>query len=150
MDEDLLDEIFTNNETDEECLKVMLEVWLQKSTNPTWKDVTDALSKIGKNQLNHRCRITVVTGAAEAAQKWSVSKQRDYLICQEGALSMKICSHYMRGGTLVWCKLFACANNIYTHGCVKSFNIDYLIAKKKVVRSNLDQLDWFCRPCVRV
>ena len=75
MDEDLLDEIFTNNETDEECLKAMLEVWLQKSTNPTWKDVTDALSEIGKNQLNHGCRIPVVTGAAEAAQKLSGSKQ---------------------------------------------------------------------------
>ena len=49
MDEDLLDEIFTNNETDEECLKAMLELWLQKSMNPTWKDVTDALSTIGKN-----------------------------------------------------------------------------------------------------
>ena len=53
MDEDLVDEIFTNNETDEECIKAMLEVWLQKSLNPSWKDVTDALSKIGKNQLSH-------------------------------------------------------------------------------------------------
>ena len=48
MDEDLLDEIYVNNETDEECLKVLLEVWLQKSTNPTWINVTDALAKIGK------------------------------------------------------------------------------------------------------
>ena len=80
MDEDLVDEIFTNNETDGECLKAMLEVWLQKSINPTWKDVTDALSKIGKNQLNHRCRITVVMGMAEAAQKWSGSKQREFFL----------------------------------------------------------------------
>ena len=51
MDEDLLDEIYVNNETDEECLRVLLEVWLQKSTNPTWKNVTDAVAKIGKNWL---------------------------------------------------------------------------------------------------
>ena len=51
IDEDLLDEIYVNNETDEECLRVLLEVWLQKSTNPTWKNVTDALAKIGKNWL---------------------------------------------------------------------------------------------------
>ena len=49
MDEDLLDEIYVNNERDEECLRVLLEVWLQKSTNPTWKIVTNALAKIGKN-----------------------------------------------------------------------------------------------------
>ena len=49
MDEDLLDEIYVNNERDEECLRVLLEVWLQKSTNPTWKNVTNALAKIGKN-----------------------------------------------------------------------------------------------------
>ena len=49
MDEDLLDEIYVNNESNEECLRVLLEVWLQKSTNPTWKSVTNALAKIGKN-----------------------------------------------------------------------------------------------------
>ena len=51
LDEDLLDEIFTNTEADEECFRAMLEVWLQKSTNPTWKDVTDALSESGEDQL---------------------------------------------------------------------------------------------------
>jgi len=29
MDEDLLDEIFTNNVTDDECLRAALEQWLQ-------------------------------------------------------------------------------------------------------------------------
>ena len=51
MDGDLLDEIFTNNETDEECLSSMLEVWLEKSTNPTWKHVTDALSESREDGL---------------------------------------------------------------------------------------------------
>ena len=49
MDEDLLDEIYVNNEMDEECLRVLLKMWLQNSTNPTWKNVTDALAKIGTN-----------------------------------------------------------------------------------------------------
>ena len=62
IDEDLLDEIFTINETDEECLKAMLEVWLQKSTNLTWKDVTHALKELGNVELAeslcHRSRIS--------------------------------------------------------------------------------------------
>ena len=49
MDEGLLDEIYVNNEMDEECLRVLLNMWLQKSTNPTWKNVTDAVEKISEN-----------------------------------------------------------------------------------------------------
>ena len=51
MDEGLLDEIYVNNEMDEECLRVLLNMWLQKSTNPTWKNVTDAVEKISENWL---------------------------------------------------------------------------------------------------
>ena len=62
IDEDLLDEIFTNNETNEDCLKAVLEVWLQKSTNLTWKDVTRALKELGNvglaESLHHRSRIS--------------------------------------------------------------------------------------------
>ena len=62
MDEDLLDEIFTNNETNEDCLKAVLEVWLQKSTNLTWTDVTHALKELGNvelaESLYHRSRIS--------------------------------------------------------------------------------------------
>jgi len=49
IDEDLVDEIFTNNEGDEECLRAVLEVWMKKS--PTWTTVTDSLNKIGEDQL---------------------------------------------------------------------------------------------------
>ena len=50
IDEDLIDEIFTNNETDEECLKDILDVWLKKSS-PAWKCVAVALQKIGEDQV---------------------------------------------------------------------------------------------------
>ena len=50
MDEDLTDEIFTNNETEEECLKDILDVWLKKSS-PTWEGVADAVQKNGEDQL---------------------------------------------------------------------------------------------------
>lgn len=51
VDEDLMDEIFTNNSgMDEECLKDILEVWLKKSS-PTWKSVADVAQKIGEDQL---------------------------------------------------------------------------------------------------
>ena len=49
MDEDLLDEIFTNNETEDECLRAVLEQWLQ--IHPTFEDLSDALQKIGEKQL---------------------------------------------------------------------------------------------------
>ena len=51
MDDDLLDEIYTNHERDEECLRDMLGMWFKKSENPTWRAVTDALRKIGEGQL---------------------------------------------------------------------------------------------------
>jgi len=51
IDEDLLDEIFTNHEMNEDCLRDMLEAWFKKSENPTWRAVTDALWKIGEGQL---------------------------------------------------------------------------------------------------
>ena len=50
MDEDLVDEIWTNNNgIDEECLKNFLDMWVKKS--PTWNDVTNALQKIGEDEL---------------------------------------------------------------------------------------------------
>ena len=49
IDEDLLDEIFTNNETEDECLRAVLEQWLQ--IHPTFEDLSDALQKIGEKQL---------------------------------------------------------------------------------------------------
>ena len=51
MDEDLLDEIYTNHVMDEECLRDMLGMWFNKSENPTWRAVTDTLRKIGEGQL---------------------------------------------------------------------------------------------------
>ena len=49
IDDDLLDEIFTNNERNEECLRAVLEVWMKKS--PTWRAVADSARKIGEEQL---------------------------------------------------------------------------------------------------
>lgn len=51
VDEDLIDEIFTNsNGMDVECLNDILKIWLKKSSL-TWKCVADALHKIGEDQL---------------------------------------------------------------------------------------------------
>ena len=51
MDEHQLDKIFTNNKTNEEYLRAVLEVWLQKSNNSKWSDVANTFSKIGKDYL---------------------------------------------------------------------------------------------------
>jgi len=62
LDEDLLDEIFTNNESEEECLRVMLEVWFQKSWKPTWRVVANALVAIEENQLARQLDLLCKTG----------------------------------------------------------------------------------------
>lgn len=49
INEDLVDEIFTNKKSDGECLKTVLKEWVKKS--PTWRTVTDSLWKIGENKL---------------------------------------------------------------------------------------------------
>lgn len=51
IDEDQLDEIFTNHQRDEECLRDVLGTWFKKSVNPTWRAVTDALQQIEEGQL---------------------------------------------------------------------------------------------------
>ena len=49
LDEDQLDEIYTNNETDEACLQEMLEHYLLRSDmNHSWEEIETALEKINK------------------------------------------------------------------------------------------------------
>ena len=73
IDEDLLDEIYTNNQRDEECLRAILEVWLQISMNPKWSDVTDAILKIGKDHLALSCKIGNSDLGLSLSSKVSVS-----------------------------------------------------------------------------
>ena len=47
LDEDRLDEVFTNNERDEDCLQEMLELYMKRSDlNHSWEEVQVALEKI--------------------------------------------------------------------------------------------------------
>ena len=47
LDEDRLDEIFTNNETDEACLQEMLKHYMMRSDlNHSWEEIEAALKKI--------------------------------------------------------------------------------------------------------
>ena len=49
LDEDRLDEIFTNNETDEGCLQEMLEVHMARpDLNHSWEEIQEILKKIGE------------------------------------------------------------------------------------------------------
>jgi len=70
MDEDLLDEIFTNNATDDECLRAALEQWLK--IHPACEDLSDALQKIGESQLaellHPACKIYPLLGLSPAGQ----------------------------------------------------------------------------------
>ena len=53
LDEDILDEIFTNNATDEECLRDMLERYLMRSDlKHSWEEINKALASIEKDILN--------------------------------------------------------------------------------------------------
>ena len=54
LDDDRLDEIFTNNETDEACLHEMLEVYMARpDLNHSWEEVQEALKKArGESAVN--------------------------------------------------------------------------------------------------
>ena len=44
MSDTLLDEIFTNYNSDQDCLIQMLSFWLRNhDSHPTWRDITSAL-----------------------------------------------------------------------------------------------------------
>ena len=45
--EDRLDEIFTNNENDEACLRVMLELYMKRSDlKHSWEEIREAMRKV--------------------------------------------------------------------------------------------------------
>ena len=47
LDEDILDEIYTNNMTDEECLRDMLERYLLRNdVSHSWEEIETALSRV--------------------------------------------------------------------------------------------------------
>lgn len=49
LDEDYLDEIFTNNETDEECLQAMLELYFNNSDfDHSWKEIERAVVSVSE------------------------------------------------------------------------------------------------------
>ena len=50
FDEDLIDEIHTNNETDEACLQNCMEAWVER-LGPSWKKLSRALREIGEKSL---------------------------------------------------------------------------------------------------
>ena len=49
IDEDLVDEIFTNNQTDEACLQDCVEKWMK--LGPTWKKLANVLRGMGEERL---------------------------------------------------------------------------------------------------
>ena len=50
FDEDLIDEIDTNNDMDEGCLQVCVEMWVSK-LKPSWKKLSHALKELGEVEL---------------------------------------------------------------------------------------------------
>ena len=50
FDDDIIDEIFTNNETEEACLQDCVEQWIMR-LGPTWQKLAHVLSDMGQNSL---------------------------------------------------------------------------------------------------
>ena len=50
FDEDLIDEIDTNNDMNEGCLQVCVEMWIFK-LQPSWKKLSRALKELGEVEL---------------------------------------------------------------------------------------------------
>ena len=53
FDEDLIDEIDTNNDVDEACLQVCVEIWVTK-LQPSWEKLSHALKELGEVELAHQ------------------------------------------------------------------------------------------------
>ena len=53
FDEDLIDEVDTNNETDEACLEDCVEKWVTR-LGPSWQTLSRALTDIGEENLAQR------------------------------------------------------------------------------------------------
>ena len=50
LDEDIIDEIYTNNETDEECLRDMLRRRLMRTDlKLSWEEINEALKKVNES-----------------------------------------------------------------------------------------------------
>ena len=50
FDEYLIDEIDTNNDTDEGCLQVCVEMWVTK-LQPSWEKLSHVLKELGEVEL---------------------------------------------------------------------------------------------------
>ena len=50
FDEDLIDEIDTNNDMDEGCLQVCVEIWIFK-LHPSWEKLSHVLRDLGEEEL---------------------------------------------------------------------------------------------------
>ena len=53
FDEDLIDEVDTNNETDEACLEDCVEKWVTR-LGPSWQTLSHVLTDIGEESLAQR------------------------------------------------------------------------------------------------
>ncbi|CAI8006821.1 hypothetical protein GBAR_LOCUS4919, partial [Geodia barretti] len=53
FDEDLIDEIDTNNDMDEGCLQHCVEIWIFK-LQPSWEKLSHALKELGEVELAHQ------------------------------------------------------------------------------------------------
>ena len=54
LDEDRLDEIFTNNMTEEACLQQMLELYMKRTDlDHSWEEIKAALAKIESSSESH-------------------------------------------------------------------------------------------------
>ena len=59
LDEDRLDEVYTNNETDEACLQEMLEVYMARSDfSHSWEEIQEALKKIREESVINQPEVT--------------------------------------------------------------------------------------------
>jgi hypothetical protein len=59
LDEARLDEIFTNNETDEACLVEMLKLYMMRSgRNHSWEEIEAAEEKVRKELLKEQAETT--------------------------------------------------------------------------------------------
>ena len=112
LDEDLLDEVSTNNENDEACLRVMLEFYMKRSDlKHSWEEIREAMRKVEEKD-----------GGTEELEPTSQRSSMNHQVVAGVAIKSLVVFHKYHiyvtdDGNVCICIVESYSYNIYNHAC---------------------------------
>lgn len=109
LDEDRLDEIYTNNEADEACLHEMLEHYMMRTDlQHSWEEVATALKKIGEETTVKLaeaipCRLNLMTAACIMFGESAAGSLMEHSVNKYRYTSLCTCTWLIMAGALLGC-----------------------------------------------